>query len=403
MIEERPHRTVTVRATVAAVFAALTLVPLAARVAIGQIKPTTTSTTELPATAPHPPFKSAPGPTSAIGKSPEEIRDDFWRIVGRPRVPLGAAERPLPSDDPAVVQSHVTFTAEPGQRVPVWIMTPKDSAQRVKRLPVVIVLHGTGSRKEDNRGMMRLLVDAGFIAVAPDGRYHGERSAAGRGTADYYAAIAKAYRVGGEHPWLYDTVFDVTRLVDYLRTRPDVDPQRIGLMGFSKGGMETYLAAAVDSRIAAAVPCIAVQSFRWDLDNDRWHHRIGTVLGAYESAAKSSGADPANPSFAQHFFDVVVPGIDGEFDCPAMLPLIAPRPLLVVNGEDDPINPLPGAKIAAAAATAAYDEFHEPDRFTFVVEPHVAHNVPQSYREQITAWFVKQLNPAKLQSEPLAK
>jgi poly(3-hydroxybutyrate) depolymerase len=50
------------------------------------------------------------------------------------------------------------------------------------------------------------------------------------------------------------------RLIDYLDTRADVDPQRIGIYGVSKGGIEAYLAAAVDPRIQVAVPCIAVES-----------------------------------------------------------------------------------------------------------------------------------------------
>jgi dienelactone hydrolase len=315
-------------------------------------------------------------------------RADFWRIIDRPRVDLAPVERPMPSTDPAVSQSHVTFTSEPGQPVPTWIEKPTDATGR---LPVVIVLHGTGGTKEGNRAMMDLLLKAGFMAVAPDGRYHGERSQQGHGTVTYYAAIAQAYRDGKSHPWLYDTVFDVTRLIDYLQTRPDVDAKRIGLMGFSKGGMETYLAAAIDPRVAAAVPCISVQDFRWELDHDQWHHRIGTVQGAFDTAAKESGADPEDPKFVQQFYDRVVPGIDGEFDCPAMLPLIAPRPLLAVSGEDDPINPLPSAQIAAAAAKAAYAAAGAADRFTFTVEPKVAHDVKPKYRQQIADWFAKQL------------
>ena len=327
---------------------------------------------------------AAPPPASR----PDATRADFLRLIDRPRVPLDPVERAVPDPDPTVAQSYVTFTSEPGQPVPVLTMKP---AHVAGRLPVVIVLHGTGGQKEDNRRMMQQLVAAGFLAVAPDGRYHGERCPAGHGTAAYYAAIATAYRTGHGHPWLYDTVFDVTRLIDYLQTRPDVDPTRIGLMGFSKGGMETYLTAAVDPRVAAAVPCIAVQDFRWELDHDRWHHRIGTVQGAFDAAAKEGGADPNSPAFVQQFYDRVVPGIDGEFDCPAMLSLIAPRPLLAVSGENDPINPLPSAEVAAAAATAAYAAAGAPDRFHFVVEPKVGHAVTDNYRRQITAWFKQQL------------
>ena len=64
----------------------------------------------------------------------------------------------------------------------------------------------------------------------------------------------------------------------------DVDRARIGIYGTSKGGMEVYLAAAVDPRIAAAVPCIGLQSFRWALDNDSWQSRAGTFQVASSEA-----------------------------------------------------------------------------------------------------------------------
>ena len=52
------------------------------------------------------------------------------------------------------------------------------------------------------------------------------------------------------------------RLIDYLETRDDIDPRRIGLMGFSKGGIETYLAAAADPRVAVAVSLWAAWSIQ---------------------------------------------------------------------------------------------------------------------------------------------
>src|SRR6185437_13871657 len=125
------------------------------------------------------------------------------------------------------------------------------------------------------------LADVGFIAVAIDGRYHGERTQAGKGSIEYADAIVHAWRDGKEHPFYYDTVWDVMRLVDYLKTRKDVDAKRIGLIGISKGGIETYLAAAVDKRIAVAVPVIGVQSFRWALENDQWQGRVKTIQNAF--------------------------------------------------------------------------------------------------------------------------
>ena len=105
------------------------------------------------------------------------------------------------------------------------------------------------------------------------------------------------------------------RLVDYLETRDDVDKSRIGLFGVSKGGIETYLAAAVDERIAAAVPCIGLESFKWAVENNSWQSRIGTIQFAFDTAAKESGVTSPDGAFVKQFYDrVALPGIDGEFD-----------------------------------------------------------------------------------------
>jgi predicted esterase len=237
---------------------------------------------------------------------------------------------------------------------------------------------------------MKTLVGKGFIAVAPDGRYHGERCAKGSGTVDYYAAIAKAYEDGKEHPWLYDTVYDVMRLVDYLQTRPDVDPKRIGLIGFSKGGMETYLASAADERIAVAIPCIGVQSYRWALENDQWKGRIGTVQGAADAVAKKEGAT-IDHAFVQRFYDRVVPGIYQQFDGPVMLPLIAPRPLMVINGDSDDKTPLPGVHLAADAARAAYERARASDKFVLKVQEKTGHAVTPESTKEAVAWFERWL------------
>src|SRR5476649_810782 len=167
--------------------------------------------------------------------------------------------------------------------------------------PVVIALHGTGGSKANMLALCRKLADAGFIAVAIDGHYHGERKS-GKGQHDYNDAIVRAWHGSGEHPFYYDTVWDVMRLVDYLQTRTDVDTSRIGLIGISKGGVETYLTAAVDPRISVAVPCIGMQSFSWALKNNDWQGRIGTIQNAFDAAAKSEGVAKPDSAFVQKFY-----------------------------------------------------------------------------------------------------
>src|SRR5580704_1205346 len=125
---------------------------------------------------------------------------------------------------------------------------------------------------------------------------------------------------GKDYPFLYDTVWDVMRTIDYLETRDDVDPARIALTGISLGGMQTYLAAAVDTRIAVAAPIIGVQSFRWGLENNAFQARAESLGGAVPN--------PTNAASVKEFYDRVAPGLVELYDCPEMLPLIAPRPLI---------------------------------------------------------------------------
>src|SRR5262249_48380585 len=99
------------------------------------------------------------------------------------------------------------------------------------------VLHGTGGSKEGVRGWLDELAGRGLVGVAIDARYHGARVPGVKGSAAYNEAIARAWRVKPgepqEHPFYYDTCWDLWRTVDYLRAREDIDPERIGMGGIS--------------------------------------------------------------------------------------------------------------------------------------------------------------------------
>jgi dienelactone hydrolase len=320
---------------------------------------------------------------------PATGRAAFLKLIDRPRAPLSPEAQELGATD-GLEQTHFTFVADAEQRVPGILVKQTKSAGR---RPVVVALHGTGGNKESQLALLKELAGLGFIGVAIDGRYHGARAKAGNGSADYDDAILRAYRTGREHPFLYDTVWDVLRLIDYLETRADVDSKRIGLIGFSKGGIETYLAAAVDPRVAVAVPCIGVQSFRWALENNTWQSRVETFQAALNGAAKDASGVEINADFVRKFYDRVVPGIHKEFDGPEILPLIAPRPLLVINGDSDPRTPMPGVMECATHARQAYAKAGAEDKFQLLVQENTGHAVTPAARQAAKAWFVKWLKP----------
>ncbi|HEX7571204.1 MAG TPA: hypothetical protein VF492_11945, partial [Verrucomicrobiae bacterium] len=133
-----------------------------------------------------------------------EPRADFLRVIGRPHVALAPQVQELPATND-LAQFHFSFATDAQNRVPGILIK---SAGSHGRRPVVIALHGTGGSKANMIALCRKLAGRGFIAVAIDGRYHGERKS-GKGQNDYNDAIVRAWHGSGEHPFYYDTVWDV--------------------------------------------------------------------------------------------------------------------------------------------------------------------------------------------------
>lgn len=316
-------------------------------------------------------------------------RAAFLKVIARPAVPLAPQVEPMPAAE-GVVKYRFFFAADADQRVPGLLVKPAGVSGR---RAVVIVLHGTGGTKEGTLDYLNKAVKAGFIAVAIDGRYHGERTAAKSGAREYNEAIVRAWRDGREHPFYYDTVWDVMRLIDWLQTRDDVDPARIGVTGISKGGIETYFAAAVDPRIACAAPLIGVQSFGWAVANGQWKARIATIQDSFDAIAALEKQARPGADFVRKFYAKIVPGIDGEFDGPAMLPLIAPRPLLVINGDSDANTPLAGVRLSVNAARPAYEAAGAGDRLVLRIQENTPHRVNPDSQQAAIDWFVRWLKP----------
>jgi len=317
-------------------------------------------------------------------------RASYLALIDRPKVALKPELAELPAVE-GLKKYHLWYSADASERVPGYLLLPDPKSFKGPR-PVIIALHGTGGNKDNMANLVLKAARAGFIGVAIDGRFHGERTRAGNGSDEYNAAIAETFKTGKGHPFYFDTSWDVIRLVDYLVTRKDVDAARIGLTGISKGGIETYLAAAADPRIAVAVPYIGVQSFKWSLDNGQWRARIATIQDAFDASVVFAGKKD-DADFVREFYARVAPGIDGAFDGPEMLKLIAPRPLLVVNADSDANTPIAGVRLAVRAAQPVYAANNASDRLQLMIEEDTPHRVNPEAVDAGIAWFVRWLNP----------
>jgi dienelactone hydrolase len=328
---------------------------------------------------------------------PAEVKAAFLKLLDRPKMMLDPQVSESKTDAAGTLEEKLTFASEKkpdGQveRVPLLLISPKSDG---KKLPCVIVLHGTGGNKESQRGYLVDLAKRGIIGVAIDARYHGERVAGKAGRDAYVAAITRAWQTKPgepqEHPFYYDTAWDLWRTVDYLVTRPDVDPERIGMIGFSMGGIQTWLAAAVDERVKVAVPAIGVQSFRWSLEHDEWQGRAKTIKAAHDTAAKDLGEKEVNQRVCRELWNKVIPGMLDQFDCPSMLRLFANRSLLIVNGDKDPNCPIGGAKLAFASAEQAFAAAKRSEHLKIMVAEGVGHSVTAEQRTASLDWFERWL------------
>ena len=138
---------------------------------------------------------------------------------------------------------------------------------------------------------------------------------------------------------------------------------------------------------------IGVQSFGWALDNDKWASRVGTFQAAIDGAAKDAGAGKIDAAFVRRFYDRVAPGIYTQFDGPAMVPLIAPRPLLIINGDTDERTPLPGLQACIAAAEQAYRAAAAADKVTVHLQKDTGHAVTPAALQTAVDWLVRWLKP----------
>ncbi len=325
-----------------------------------------------------------------------QVRAAFQKLLDRPKVPADASIEETRAYAPGWILEHLSIASEKKadgaiERVPMLILRPEKNA---KKLPAVIVLHGTGGNMQGQLGFMKDLAARNIIGVAIDARYHGERSGGAKGATAYNEAIVRAWKTkpgaAMEHPFYYDTCWDLWRVADYLESRPDIDGKNLGMIGFSMGGIQTWLAASADERIKAAVPAIGVQSFRWSLERDQWQGRARTIKLAHDAAAKDLGESEVNAKVCQALWGKIIPGITEQFDCPSMLRLFAGRALLIVGGTKDPNCPYGGAKVAIASAERAFHEAKAKDKLKVMIAE-VGHTVTPEQRTAALDWFERWL------------
>jgi len=251
------------------------------------------------------------------------------------------------------VRRKLVFTSTPFADVPCHLLVPKGITGTV---PGVICLqgHSTGMHisigeaqyegdEASIAGGRDIAIQAaanGYVALAVEQRCFGERKETlqeQRSNHGCLDASMHALLLGGT--MIGERVWDVMRAIDLLRDQPEVDPDRIVVMGNSGGGTITFFTAAVDDRVHLPVPSCYFCTFS------------ACLMRIY------------------HCTDNYIPGILKVADMGDIAGLFAPRPVIFVAGEEDPIFPIAGVREAFDRAQAIYAAAGCADRCRLIVGP----------------------------------
>lgn len=222
-------------------------------------------------------------------------------LLHPPHVPL---ERPAPTGELSGLED-VSFETSDGLMLRGWYVPSRNRA-------VVVLVHGFAENRAQLLFEARALARAGFGVLLFDLRAHGESD-------------------GDRVTWGDSERRDVTAALDFASRRPDVDPARLGLFGFSMGGTTSLLVASADARVKAVAAAGAYPALEADVYSG--YGRWGAL-----------SAEPVLWTLRHAGVDVkAVRPIDGMCG-------LRGRPLLLVNGDVDPDAP---AKLQASLFRAA--------------------------------------------------
>ncbi|MSU48264.1 MAG: hypothetical protein EXS37_04090 [Opitutus sp.] len=298
------------------------------------------------------------------------------------------------------VRETIEFNTTPWFRVPGYFYTPKNvplpapalivfhewggpmlfGADRVSGEPVHPVIISHRAKYTSGRALADWYASQGYAVIVIDAHHFGRRAPRGLdslpgsydpaalddATLTKYDGLARQALYLGVRQlnwagttWAGVNYGDDSRCVDYLLSRKEVDPERIGCTGLSGGGWRTNIMAALEPRIKAAV------SVGWMTTGD--------------------AQQPYNVSGAIGTF-CLLPGVWNRIDIPDLIAMAAPKAVMVVSGTKDTLFPPLGQKEAARQIAEAYAWAGLPGRFRDYA-PAKEHCYDAEIQSEALAWF----------------
>lgn len=287
------------------------------------------------------------------------------------RTDLKAAVTGTTEHDEFVVEK-LYFQSRPRLYVTANLYRPKEVKEP---LPAILYVCGHGGVKKDGVSYGNKVhyqhhgawfARHGYVCLVIDSLQLGEIEGIHHGTYRYnmWWWNNRGYTPAGVEAW------NCTRAIDYLQSRKEVDPERIGVTGRSGGGVYSWWIASIDERIRAAVPVAGIT----DLEN---HVVDGCVEGHCDCM------------FMVNTY---------RWDYPLVAAMVAPRPLMIGNTDQDSIFPLDGVVRTNDKVRKVYELCGAGKALGLVITPG-PHKDTQELRVPAFHWFNQHL---KREDPPIA-
>ncbi len=302
------------------------------------------------------------------------VRRQLWELLGHlPPRPAAVPAHTLSREDRGDhFLEKFAFDNAAGAQVPGYLLLPKTA---VKKSPAVLYCHWHGGEYAIGKEEIfqtahtpeppgKTLVQRGYVVMAIDAYGFGERSGQGPGGPTEKGG-AEELTASKFNLWVGRTLWgmivrDDLMALEYLLSRPEVDPNNVAVTGISMGATRSWWLMGLDERIrtAVAVACLT-----------RYQNLI------------------AHQALSAHGIYYFVPGLLNHFDTEAVVALSAPRPILFMTGDQDKGSPVDGIQAIGKTVAKVYELYHRPADFENHIYPGVGHAyIPEMWFKML-AWM----------------
>ena len=309
-----------------------------------------------------------------------KLRQQFLDMMGLWPLPEKTPLQPVitgrvETDQYIVEKLH--FQSLPGLYVTANLYLPKGamSANSSEKYPAILYLCGHGNVVQDGISYGSKVhyqyhpawfAAHGYVCLVIDTLQLGEIQGLHHGT--YREKMwwwqARGYTPAGVELW------NGMRALDYLESRPEVDRRRIGITGRSGGGAYSWWLAAADERVVCAVPIAGIADLQAQV-----------CEGAVPRLASGVIAGHCDCMFFINTY---------RWDFAQVAALVAPRPLLLGNSDNDDIFPVAGYRRLAEKVRPVYALYRAEEKFQ-LLETRGPHKDTPELRIGINRWMQRWL------------